>query len=196
MADKTEIRCKTAALLKYFNSDFYTLAYPSRAYKAAGASRYEIAKLNIQLKMQSGRYRTSRLCRFWSGGNKAGVCMVGNICKEQGISETICHIITSCVALEPKRQTLKNIWYKREPTGPLSELLKSVFSWDFEEQTKFILDPLSNAKVISLIQKFGDIILNKVCYLTRTFCFSLHRERKILLGEWSESGFPAPEKAK
>ena len=183
---------KKLSSLKYFKSDFDSLAFPSKAYLAAGSSHYEVAKLNIQLKMLSGHYRTSLLARHWSD-NKTGICMTGDHCQAWGLVESICHIITSCIALEPKRQSLKEYWIEKESNGPLSSIIPYIFHESPEDLTQFILDPLTNPQVISLVQSHGNIIVDKICYLTRTFCFSLHRERKILLGTWVGSGYPAPK---
>ena len=177
--------------LKYFRPYFYSLSYPSKVYIAAGNSRYEQAKLNIQLKFLSGRYRTSQLCRFWSD-NKDGKCLIGFPC--DGLSDSVCHIISECKSLEPKRLSLKTMFLEKEKDEPIRQLLLDVFSWNSEDQTQFFLEPLTNPRVIVLVQTHGDIILDKICYLTRTYCFSLHRERKLLLGTWYDSGYPAPNK--
>ena len=178
--------------LKYFNPDFYSLAFPCKVYLAAGQTRYEVAKLNVQLKMLSGRYRTSHLSRYWTN-NKAGICMTGDFCKSHGIIETVSHILTSCIALEPKRASLKKLCLEKKPDGPLPSLFLHIFNCNTEEQTQFLLEPLSNPYVIRLVQNYGKPLLEQICYLTRTFCFSLHRERKILQGTWYGSGFPAPD---
>ena len=176
--------------LKYFNPGFYSLAYPSKVYMAAGESRYEVAKLIVQLKMLSGRYRTALLSRHWTE-NKAGICLTGEHCQQQGLIESICHILTTCVSLEPKRVSLKTLCLEKDPCGPLSDLFRYIFNSDPEEQTQFLLEPLTNPHVIRLVQTHGNYILNQVCYLTRTFCFALHRQRKIILETWYGSGFPS-----
>ena len=141
--------------------------------------------------MLSGRYRTSLLCKYWSS-NSEGLCLVGSQCSQQGIKESLCHILVNCHGLEPKRSHLKNIFLQREYEGPINQLLKNVYTWGPEEQTKFMLEPLTNPFVIIKIQNYGNIMRDKICYITRTFCFSLHKQRKIILGTWRGSGFPAP----
>ena len=135
------------------------------------------------------RYRTERLSQFWST-NREGNCLLGPSCSNT--SDTISHILVVCPVLQHKRSILKSTWLERESDSPLYSLITQLFTWDIEEQTKFLLDPLSNPYIIALSQNFGDKITNKICYLTRTFCFSLHRERKIILGKWYNSGYPAP----
>ena len=118
--------------------------------------------------------------------------MVGEHCQSQGLTESICHLLTTCKALESKRQSLKEYWIQKEAHGVLSPLIFDVLDKNPEDLTQFLLDPLTNPSVISLAQNHGNVIIDKICYLTRTFCFSLHRQRKILLGTWVGSGFPAP----
>ena len=95
---QTKLRNEAKSLksLKYFNPDFYTLHHPSLVYKMAGDSRYEVAKLNIQLTMLSGRYRTNKLKRFWSE-NTRGTCQLHPSCTDT--EESICHILTQCPGL-------------------------------------------------------------------------------------------------
>ena len=146
-------------------------------YKMAGTSRYEIQKLLVQMRMLSGRYRTERLRRFWSGNNQ-GYCRTGVPC--QSISETISHIVATCPALEVVRNNLKQMWLLKEPHGPLHDFLKVAISFPEEEFTAFILDPLTNSHIIALAQKYGEEVYKKVCYLTRTFCHSIDSERTRL----------------
>ena len=146
--------------LKYFSPHFYSLSYPSKVYLAAGNSRYEQAKLNIQLKFLSGRYRTSQLCRFWSE-NRDGKCLIGSPC--DGPSDSVCHIISECKSLEPKRSILKGMFLEKENAEPIRQLIVGVFSWNSEEQTQFFLEPLTNPRVIRLAQTYGDTITNKIC---------------------------------
>ena len=79
--------------LKYFRPQFYSVLFPSNSYISAGNNRYEIAKVNVQMKMLSGRYRTESLSRFWSE-NKSGVCLLGDPCTNT--MDTIPHILVSC----------------------------------------------------------------------------------------------------
>ena len=141
--------------------------------------------------MLSGRYRTSLLSRHWTI-NKGGICMTGEYCQEQGLIESVSHILISCTALESKRVLLKKLCMEKNPGGPLPSLFEHIFNCSPEDQTQFLLEPLSNPYIISLIQNHGNSILDQICYLTRTFCFALHRERKILQGTWYGSGYPAP----
>ena len=111
---------RSLSSLKYFNPYFYTLCRPSKAYEMAGSNSYEISKLNIQLKMLSGRYRTEMLRRFWSGNN-SGFCILGQPCEET--QDTISHFLGSCPVLFATRTRLKAMWLNKEPLVPLQNLL-------------------------------------------------------------------------
>ena len=174
--------------LKYFNPEFYSLKFPCVAYKMAGSNRYEIAKLKIQLLMTSGRFRTERQKRFWSG-NTLGNCLTSEECKDT--PETLSHILISCPGLETTRTKLLTSFLATSPY-PIKYLLTDILTLNDEQQTQFFLEPLSNPNVISMIQDLGVTITEKICYITRTFCFSLHRRRLIIKGSWRGSGYPAP----
>ena len=139
--------------------------------------------------MLSGQYRTESLLRFWTT-NKAGICLLGFPCTNT--VDSISHILTTCPNLGNKRSTLIDMGLSKEKDGPLGPVLTEIFSSDPGVQTQFLLDPLSHPKIIFLIQTEGNEIQDRICYFTRTFCFSLHRERQIRLGKWVNSGYPAP----
>ena len=146
-------------------------------YSAANVNRYELTKLNIQQKMLSGRYSTEMLKRYWTM-NKKGVCLLDQKCSNT--PDTLCHILTLCPALDLKRQILFKDWLSRS-VGPINGLFRNILSLDPQQLTQFILDPLTNPHVIRLTQEFGDIITQKCCYFTRTFCHSIHKERMNIL---------------
>ena len=50
----------------------------------------------------------------------------------------------------------------------------------------FILDSTANHEVIALCQANGKPLLDLVFYLTRTWAYSIHRQKMILLGRWPE----------
>ena len=56
-----------------------------------------------------------------------------------------------------------------------------------DKQVRFILDSTACPQLISLVQVFGQEIQNRVCYLTRTWAFSIHRHKLKLLGRWPEN---------
>ena len=180
LANKLPEEASQLRSLQYFNPNFYSINFPTKAYQAAGVNRYEVSKLNIQMIMLSGRYRTANLCRFWTS-NKEGFCLTGYPCENE--IDTISHILVGCKSLHHKRSQLKRILMSRKNVKDLMDLVAEVFIMTDEKQTQFLLEPLSNPKIITLTQKYGSIITEQVCYLTRTYCFSIHKERLLILKE-------------
>ena len=187
------LRAEARALpsLQFFKPEFYTLSRPAQSLVSAGNSGYEVSKLIVQLRLLSGRYRTERLCRFWSD-NREGVCLF-NTCLGQ--SDTVDHIISVCPALQHVRVRMQNMWLTRTESYPaLQSLIRSLLCLPSLQRTQFILDPSTNPDVIRLVQEYGRDVLDQILYLTRTYAFSIHRERKIFLGQWFGSGYPAPDR--
>ena len=48
----------------------------------------------------------------------------------------------------------------------------------------FLLDPSTQPPVICLAQEHGRIVIDQLCYLTRTWLFVHHKERLKKLGFW------------
>ena len=48
----------------------------------------------------------------------------------------------------------------------------------------FLLDPTTQPPVINLAQQHGREVVDRLCYLTRTWLFMLHKERLKKLGLW------------
>ena len=64
----------------------------------------------------------------------------------------------------------------------LMDLISEVLSGPQNSLVQFILDASVHPSVITLVQTYGQDILMPIFYLTRTWCYSLHRERLKLLG--------------
>ena len=55
------------------------------------------------------------------------------------------------------------------------------------EFLSFLVDPTTYPNAISLAQANKDIdVMDKLCYLTRTWLFAIHKERLILLDLWNK----------
>ena len=152
-------------------------------WSTAGCSPSKVAMATVQARMLSGRYRTEYLCRHWSK-NKAGVCLLSKACRET--MEDLPHILAHCPALQSTRKKLVDftISYCNEiphigqiilkylvPTNPLF--------------CHFLIDCSSNPDVIRTTQKYGRDCLTDFFNITRTWCYSLHRERLKMLGRWN-----------
>ena len=105
---RKEFQLKAAKLdsLKYFKPAFLSLTSPHPIFTSLKGNPYENQKAKIQSRFISGRYRTERLCRFWSS-NKAGICLLES-CRSLRISEELDHIIFSCQGLSDTRLRLVN----------------------------------------------------------------------------------------
>ena len=56
-----------------------------------------------------------------------------------------------------------------------------------DTQVRFILDSTACPEIISLVQAFGQKIKDRVCYLTRTWAFSVHHHKMKILARWPEN---------
>ena len=82
----------------------YQLPHPHPSIVSAGPSPYEVTKALVQVLFLSGRYRTEKLCRFWSS-NPNGYCL-GPLCRERSVVEDEEHILLQCRSLATTRQNL------------------------------------------------------------------------------------------
>ena len=155
-------------------------------WSSAGSNPYEVEKACCQARMLSGRYRTCYLARHWSG-NSSGNCSLQN-CSQSPKLGTLSHILTECVDLQPARLRVFSLWadcMERDPEL-ISIVMKYSTSTDPTEFVQFLLDCTVLPEVISLKQQLGTRILDSLFYLTRTFCYSIHKSRLKLLGKWDQ----------
>ena len=95
-------------------------------------------------------------------------------------TETLEHILVSCPYYADTRQRLVNLWISI-PDPTVKMLALSVLAGPSQQLVRFILDASSNPLVI----KAGKHFLSAVFYLTRTWCYSIHRKRAKLLSMYS-----------
>ena len=161
--------------LKYFKAQFHSLATPHPIIWTPGANPYEVTKAVIQLKMLSGRYRTALLTKHW-GPNRSGCCPAPG-CTDL---ESLEHLLVVCPYYDQYRAKLKRLWL-----GSINPCLKALVSKALlsstNELVQFILDASVLPQVISNVQTHGKELLHLVFHLTRTWCFTIHRERVKLL---------------
>ena len=132
-----------------------------------------------QCRMLSGRYRTELLARHWSS-NRSGYCLAPTCTL---VYEDLAHILISCPAYMTTRLKLRNLWLSCK-IQLLHNLVSSMLIGPATDLIQFILEPSTHPQVISLSQNYGSDILRAVFHLTRTWCYTLHRERAKLLGRW------------
>ena len=126
--------------------------------------------------MLSSRYRVAKLTRHWSPSRSS--CCPAPECHEE---ESLEHLLVFCCYYNQAREKLKRLWSScRVPL--LTDLLTKMLHGPPISLVQFILDASVHPTVINLVQKFGQDILMTVFHLTRTWCYTIHRERLRLLG--------------
>ena len=170
--------------LAHFNSSYHSLLLPHPLWTTAGCNPHEVNKATILARMVSGRYRTERLCRFWTD-NRHGHCLAPGCDKVVGDLQ---HLLLDCPALEPARSNLIQMWLiKAAMIPPLLQIVTSVLASPASTQMKFILDPISIPEIIQLCQALGWQALECLFYMIRTYAYGLHRKKLIIIGKWPYS---------
>ena len=136
-----------------------------------------------QALMLSGRYRTELLCSHWSL-NKSGVCLLSSACTEK---ESITHMLVNCVALSDTRVKLMNFTknYTRQRAPIVAQLVESFCNPKSVDFIQFLLDCSVLPAVIALKQQKGEIILTYLFDITRTWVYTIHKQRLKILGRWN-----------
>ena len=164
--------------LQHFKPEYMSLRTPHLIWRTAGSNPYEVSKAVQQARFLSGRYRAAALERHWSQ-NKEGVC---HQCPDS--SETIEHILISCMAYNETKKKLYTLWLSTK-VPIVYELVVGALSSEKEYLLQFILDCSVLPKVISAAQTHGYEVYEELYYLTRTWCFAIHRQRLRDLGRWN-----------
>ena len=175
------LRLQSSSLtsLAYFHPNYMSLTRPHPLWTTARDNVYEINKAMIQAWMLSGRYMIGKLTKHWD--NLGGHCWLPS-CMHSLQEESIEHMLTWCPSLAEKRQQMYKLWHKFATQHPhIEPILKTVTNGSVELKCQFILDCSVLPDVIRQVQLIGEDVLNKLFYLTRTYCHSLHRTRQELL---------------
>ena len=182
---RKELQLKAERLdsLKYFKPEFLSLTTPHPIFTSLNGNPYENQKAKIQSRFISGRYRTERLCRFWSS-NKAGICLLDS-CRHQHIPEDLDHILFSCDGLSDTRTRLLEFTSKYVADKLILKPIIDAYLYASRDLfCQFIVDCSVLPPVISLYQMYGPTIHEHLYHITRTWCHSLHRDRLRHLGRW------------
>ena len=182
---ETKLRQDAAPLLslEFFQPQFYSLSRPHPIWSSAGSNPYEVEKACCQAKMLSGRYRTCWLSRHWSG-DSSGYCTLPS-CRLNPIFGTLPHILRDCEDLQPARLRVFSLWSDFLQDKPLLLPIVQKYKEDASKFVQFVVDCTVLPEVISLKQLQGKWVHDSLLYLTRTFCFSVHKARLKLLGKWN-----------
>ena len=160
---------------------FMSLTKPHPLWVTAGSNPHEISKAVQQARFLSGRYRSFSLTRHWSASNKEGFCL-SPTCKNA--RETTEHILVHCDAYLDCKRRLYALWLSTKTKAVLKLVLEALSS-ETSYLLQFILDCSVLPSVIRATQLFGQNILHELFYLTRSWCFSIHRQRMKMLGRWN-----------
>ena len=178
-----KLRSEAAKLdsLVYFKPNFMSLVHPHPIWTTCGSNSFEVNKAITQARMLSGRYLTDQLARHWTN-NRAGICLLKG-CTNQALG-SLEHILLHCPALHATRQKMMNLCMevasKYPPVKPVIELVLS--SRDNGLKMQFLLDCSCLPPVIRLQHIFNSEPQLYLFYLSRTWCYSIHRRRMDMLG--------------
>ena len=169
--------------LSLFRASHMSLSSPSPIWTSCGNSPYEMKKATVQARMGSGRYRTCWLRRHWAE-EESGDCRVPGC--TGNVPGTLLHLATGqCPGLSAATAAATEHWVTFLQVHPhLLPPVKVLTGGSPEEFLSLLLDPSTQAPVISLAQEQGSHVVDQICYLTRTWLFTLHRERLKKLGHW------------
>ena len=132
--------------------------------------------------MLSGRYRSDSLLSNFHPSNSPK-CQLA--CDSPDSLGDLPHLLLHCSSLAYRRTVLFDYWKSLAAKNPeCSSLVNSMISAAAEIQIQFILDCSAIPEVASLALIHGDQPLALLYKMTRTFCYSIHRERLKLLNRW------------
>ena len=169
--------------LMYFKPAFMSLTSPHPLWLTAGSSPSKVTMATVQSLMVSGRYRTESLCSNWSK-NKTGVCLLSPECSNT--KEDIPHILKSCQALAKTRGKLISFTHEYSDKLPadIKQLSLQLCNQDSPTFVQFLLDCSVLPSVITATQLHGNVVLDYLFSISRTWVYCLHRERLKILGLW------------
>ena len=166
--------------LLYFKPEYMSLTRPHPIWSTAGSNPYEVSKAVQQARFLSGRYRSEYLSRHWTS-NKEGYCLSPTCNKEL---EDVEHILIHCKAYRDCKSRLYSLWLS-SANLVVKQIVIEALSNEKSYLLQFIIDCSVLPSVIKAVQAHGHGILDDLFYLTRTWCFSIHRQRMKMLGRWN-----------
>ena len=160
-----------------------SLSCPSPLLTSCSASQYEVQKSTVQLRMASGRYRTCWLRRYWSG-DPTGHCQVPGCAP--GTPGTLVHLATGqCQGLSAASGAAAVSWAQFSSTRPHLLLISNTMANSEPDAfLSFLLNPSTHPLAIALSQQHGKQVNDELCFLTRSWLYTLHCARFRALGLW------------
>ena len=113
-----------------------------------------------------------------------GVCLLSVSCSST--PEDIPHILVFCEALQPTREKLRRFSNEYcKPFPPVRKLVHQFCHSTNPQFCQFLLDCSVLPPVILAAQLHGSEVLHHLFHITRTWCYTLHKERMKMLGRWN-----------
>ena len=168
----------------YFQPSRMSLCSPHKLLTTAGSNPYEVAKARIQLQFLCSQYRSAKLTRHWSPSNPLGIC-TSPPCWQSSVVESNEHILLHCPAYHATR--LSTVLLVTKLNNQVSRTLVSSILLSSSQQTmmQLLLDCTALPEVVLAAQEWGQDIYSDLFYFSRTWCFSIHRERQKRLCQWN-----------
>ena len=161
--------------LQFFSPSFMTLVSPHPIWTTAGSSPSKVAMATVQALMLSGRYRTQKLCSHWSQ-QTSGYCLLAKTCSTS--IEDLPHILSKCDGLLPIREKLLRFTLNYCEVNPIiKQIVLPLCQPSNPAFCQFMLDCSVLPQVILLHQFHGNIILQHLFHITRSWTYTLHKER-------------------
>ena len=169
--------------LLFFSPSLMSLSLPHPLWTTCSSNPFEVNKARVQAALLSGRYKTDYLSRHWNFSNPNGFCM---LCPGKFLFGTLQHFLVHCDALSETRSRMIDLWSAyAEENVHIHHLLKQLLTSPSELLLQFLLDPSVVPEVVNLVQH-GLVNLDTLFYLSRTWCYGLHRRRLQLLGLFNQ----------
>ena len=162
-----------------------SLSRPHPLWTTAGSSPAKVSMATVQAQMISGRYWSEALCSNWSN-NKLGVCLISASCTDE--TENIPHILYGCPALQPTRDRLKKFSMKycdNLELAVIKDITTSFLNATVTELCQFLPDCSVLEPDIDAKELYGDEVITHLFNITRTWVYTLHKERMKRLGRWN-----------
>ena len=180
--EKLRVEASLLQSLSFFKPNFMSLSKIHPLIATCGTNPYEVNKSIIQLKMLSGRYRSDALLSHFHTSNLPQ-CQLS--CDSPDAVGDLTHLLVQCSTLASRRIILFEYWEHLAASNPVClDLIEKMKVAPPLTLTQFLIDCSVMPEVLSLIDSHGEHVLPTLFKMTRTFCYSIHRERLKHLNRW------------
>ena len=190
VTDHWELKLRSEASfltsMPYFQPIFHSLNTPHLLWSSAGCKPYEVSKARIQLLFLSSQYPCAEHTRHWAPDNPQGLCSY-TPCKDNEVTESPEHVLLHCPAYTSTRQNMYSLCFKLTNRVAFSIVTNILFKTRNTNKhlMQLLLDCSVLPEVIRAVQVHGEKVFSDIFFLSRIWCFSIHRERMKRLGKWN-----------